>query len=238
MPRADPPSTPTSRIGPSTPFTPRSDRARADSAAAVPASAAERSAAGFEAGGRSGNEFSSPPSWLAITNGRTWPSSAAITLASPGQLPQGVGRRVVVPPDHHPAQVLAAQPLEDLGVQVGALEPEQEELRHLALHRHAGNQPTGAAGRFGPALPRGLLSRRRCGHDPGQEGALGHPLGTLPLVGLVRTHQGTGQCRARREDCQGGGEQAASLDHEPRLEVRPAPQGSRGRPHYLCPPCR
>ena len=55
----------------------------------------------------------------------------------------GVG--VVLAREHDPAEIEPAQPAEDLRVEVGALEPEQEQLRDLALYRQASRQVGHAA---------------------------------------------------------------------------------------------
>ena len=74
---------PTSTTGPRTAFTPRARRLEADERASVAAASAERRSAGAADGGRSKNEFRSPPSWLVNTQGGRWRLCLATAVASP-----------------------------------------------------------------------------------------------------------------------------------------------------------
>ena len=132
---------------------------RAERRDCLAASRTEGRSAGASAGGRSGKELSSPPSWIVITNGGMR-SRAGARPQPAGHVAQGVGAGVVRPGDHDAAGTEAAQVAGHGGARVRAGIAHQEELRDLLPRREPLDSP--------PHLPGDV--RFRCGATPSPTG--------------------------------------------------------------------
>ena len=154
--------------------------------------------AGALAGGRSGNEFSSPPSWPAITSGGTRPARRATTPASPAIWPERVGSCSSPARSRFrrgPAGAVAGR-----SPRSGRC-PANPSRKSCATFRSTGSR---RAARAAPrharrGLRRRLLSRRGRGGIPGEERALGHgsPLlasgsAAAPVTGAGPTERARG----------------------------------------------